>query len=74
MVTQQRAPAIVWSWSHAALGLLYAAPAVVMMFIDPLKGLPLAVGVLPAAAAGLPGPAAAGWRSAWSASHAVCRW
>ena len=27
-----------------------------MMFIDPLKGLPLAVGVLPAAAAGLPGP------------------
>ncbi len=56
MITQDRAPALLWSWSHALLGLLYAAPAVTVMFVDPTQAIALAVGVLPAAAVGLPGP------------------
>jgi hypothetical protein len=38
------------------LGATYAAPAAALVLIDPSRGLALGVGVLPAAAAGLPGP------------------
>jgi len=48
--------AVVWSWSHALLGAVYAVPAAVVVLVDPARGIALAVGVLPAAAAGLPGP------------------
>jgi hypothetical protein len=43
-----------WSWSRLGLGVAYAAPATVVAFDDPARGLALAVGVLPAAAVGLP--------------------
>jgi len=49
-------PAVVWSWSHALLGALYAVPAAVVVFVEPSRGVALAVGGLPAAAVGLPGP------------------
>ncbi|GMA23292.1 hypothetical protein GCM10025864_10510 [Luteimicrobium album] len=49
-------PAIAWSWRNAGLGLAYAVPAVVVTAADPSAGLAWAVGVLPAAALGLPGP------------------
>ena len=49
----QRPPPIAWSWSAAALGAAYAAPAAVAMTWDVSRGLALAVGVLPAAALGL---------------------
>jgi hypothetical protein len=52
----QQPPPIVWDWSLALLGALYAAPGVVLTLTDPTKGLALAVGVLPAAAFGIPGP------------------
>ena len=45
-----------WDWSLAILGAVYAAPATALMFSEPTKGLALAVGVLPAAASGIPGP------------------
>jgi Fusaric acid resistance protein-like len=48
-----RPPPIAWSWSAAALGAAYAAPAAVAMTEDVSRGLALAVGVLPAAAIGL---------------------
>ena len=49
-------PALAWDWSRALLGVTYAAPAAALVLIDPPHGLALGVGVLPAAAAGLPGP------------------
>jgi hypothetical protein len=48
--------AVVWSWAHALLGAIYALPAAAVVLVDPSRGLALAIGVLPAAAAGLPGP------------------
>jgi hypothetical protein len=45
--------AIAWSWRNVAHGVLLALPAVVASVFDPSLGLPLAVGVLPAAALGL---------------------
>ena len=59
--TTIRTPAIAWNWSLALLGALYVAPAVVVTIFDPAKGLALAAGVLPAAAAGIPGPRRARW-------------
>ena len=53
-----KSPAISWNWSHALLGAVYAAPATVVLVSDPSKGLALALGVMPAAALGLPGPRA----------------
>ena len=47
---------MVWSWSYALLGVIYALPAAAVVLVDPQLGLALAVGVLPAAASGLPGP------------------
>ncbi|MFE6256174.1 FUSC family protein [Agromyces sp. NPDC057865] len=44
---------IAWSWRNVAHGVLLALPAVVACVFDPSLGLPLAVGVLPAAALGL---------------------
>ena len=57
MSTSGRPPAIGWNWSLALLGAVYALPALVVIPFDTTKGLALAIGVLPAAAAsGLPGP------------------
>jgi uncharacterized membrane protein YgaE (UPF0421/DUF939 family) len=39
----------VWSWSRALVGAVYAVPAGMVTAADPAHGLPLAVGVLPAA-------------------------
>ena len=46
-------PNLVWDWSVAALGALYALPAAVVALSDTQKGIALAVGVLPGAIAGL---------------------
>ena len=56
MSTSGRPPAIGWNWSLALLGAVYALPALVVIPFDTTKGLALAIGVLPAAASGLPGP------------------
>jgi uncharacterized membrane protein YgaE (UPF0421/DUF939 family) len=49
-------PPVSWSWLNAAHGAVLAIPAVGASLIDPGIGLPLAVGVLPAAALGLRRP------------------
>jgi hypothetical protein len=46
-------PNLVWDWSVAALGAVYALPAAVVALSDTQKGIALAVGVLPGAIAGL---------------------
>ena len=46
-------PAVVWSWSSAALAALYGLPAAAVAFGDVPTALALGVGVLPAAAVGL---------------------
>ncbi|MBS0025262.1 FUSC family protein [Microbacterium paraoxydans] len=46
--------ALSWQWSRFALGLLYAAPAILVAPADPRVALALSIGVLPAAAVGLP--------------------
>ncbi|GAA5035008.1 FUSC family protein [Microbacterium fluvii] len=46
-------PAVAWSWRNAAHGAVLALPAAVLGLLDPSLALPLAVGVLPAAALGL---------------------
>ena len=56
MPTASRPPALGWSWSLAGLGLTYVLPALIVIPFDTTRGLALAVGVLPAAASGLPGP------------------
>lgn len=48
------APGLTWRWPSAALGAVYALPAAVIVFFDVRFGVALAVGVLPAAIAGLP--------------------
>lgn len=49
-----RPSAIAWSWPHALIGAVYAIPAAVVSLYDPERGLPLALGVLPAALVGIP--------------------
>jgi len=49
-------PAIAWSWSQALAGAVYGLPAGVVALADPQSGVPLAVGVLPAAILPVPGP------------------
>ena len=44
---------LVWDWTAAAFGAACALPAAVVVSDDPARGLALAVGVLPAAAAGV---------------------
>jgi hypothetical protein len=44
---------IAWSWRSVVHGVMLALPAVVASVFDPSVGIPLAVGVLPAAALGL---------------------
>jgi hypothetical protein len=44
---------IAWSWRNVAHGAVLALPAAVASVLDPSLGMPLAVGVLPAAALGL---------------------
>ena len=46
-------PGLVWDWSAAVLGAVYALPAAVVVLIDGSAGIAVAVGVLPAAIAGL---------------------
>ncbi len=48
-----KSPGLVWEWTPAALGALYALPAAVVILADPSRGLALSVGVLPAAIVGL---------------------
>ncbi|HEX5859514.1 MAG TPA: FUSC family protein [Microbacterium sp.] len=47
---------LAWSWINAAHGVALGAPAVATSLVDPAIGLPLAVGVIPAAALGVRGP------------------
>ncbi len=56
VVHQPGQPAVAWSWSHAQAGGVFALPSAVGCLIDPQLGIPLAVGVLPAAMIGIPGP------------------
>lgn len=49
-----RSPGLSWSWPKAALGLVYAAPAAILTAVQPDRGLMLAIGVLCAAAVGMP--------------------
>ena len=57
-MTESRQPtdraAVIWSWPHALIGVAYAIPAAVVALHDPAVGVPLAVGVLPAAIVGIP--------------------
>ena len=48
-------PAIAWSWPNAAYGVALAVPAAAFALVDPAIGLPLAIGVVPAAALGVRG-------------------
>ena len=50
------APAVAWSWPRALAGAVYALPAGLVAVSDPAAGVPLAVGVLPAALLPMPGP------------------
>jgi hypothetical protein len=50
-----QSPAIAWAWGRAAIGVAYALPAAIVTLWDPTLGIPLAIGVLPAAI--LPVPA-----------------
>lgn len=52
-VDPNQPPGLVWDWSAALLGAVYALPAAVVVLSDRSRGLALAVGVLPAAIAGL---------------------
>lgn len=52
-VADARTPGLVWRWTPAVLGGLYAVPAAVVVLSDPQRGLALAVGALPAALVGL---------------------
>ena len=49
-----RSPAIAWSWDRILPGAIYAIPAFVVIVGDPARGLPLALGVLPAAMLPMP--------------------
>jgi hypothetical protein len=53
--TSEPSPRIAWSWDRALVGVAYALPAAVVTLQDPTVGIPLAIGVLPAAI--LPVPA-----------------
>ena len=48
-----RPPRLVWDWSTALLGAVYALPGAAVMLSDLSHGLALVIGVLPAAIAGL---------------------
>lgn len=48
------APPISWSWHRALAGALFALPAAAVALSDPSAGIPLAVGVLPAAILPMP--------------------
>lgn len=48
-------PPIAWSWPNAAYGVALAVPAAAFALVDPAIGLPLAIGVVPAAALGVRG-------------------
>ena len=51
--TTPATPGVVWHWSAAVRGALYALPAGLAALHDPGRGIALAIGVLPAAAIGL---------------------
>ena len=50
------APALAWSWPDGLRGLVFALPAALVTLRNPSAGVPLALGVLPAAVLPLPGP------------------
>ncbi|MGD9527015.1 FUSC family protein [Pseudonocardia sp.] len=52
--TRDQPPALEWSWPRALVGAVYGIPAAVVALYDPQAGLPLALGVLPAAIMGIP--------------------
>lgn len=45
---------LVWSWPHALVGAVFAIPSAVVALYNPALGVPLALGVLPAAIVGIP--------------------
>lgn len=51
---QERGRSVRWSWERALAGALYALPAAAVSWFDPRLGIPLAVGVLPAAILPMP--------------------
>ena len=54
---RDRSPALMgltWSWERALVGAAYAVPAAAVTLRDPATGIPLAVGVLPAAIIPMP--------------------
>lgn len=53
-VRRRLPPAIVWSWERALVGAVFAIPAAIVTLADPTRGIPLAVGVLPAAILPIP--------------------
>ena len=50
---RKQSPGLVWDWSAATLGAIYALPGAVVILSDRSRGLALALGVLPAAIVGL---------------------
>lgn len=50
-----RASGLTWRQDDALRGLVFALPAAVATVVDPARGLPLALGVLPAAMVAMPG-------------------
>ena len=52
-------PAVTWSWDRALAGAVYAIPSALVTLHDPAQGIPLAVGVLPAAIMPIPARRAA---------------
>ena len=53
MTARPRPPGLVWDWTTAAFGALCALPAALVVIDDVPRGIALAVGVLPAAIAGV---------------------
>jgi hypothetical protein len=49
----QQPPGLVWDWTAATLGAVYALPGAIVVLSDRPRGLALALGVLPGAIAGL---------------------
>jgi hypothetical protein len=48
-----RSPGLAWDWPAAAVGAVYALPALAVVLVDRASGVAVAVGVLPAALVGV---------------------
>ena len=53
--TGSPAAPVAWAWPRFGYGVVLAVPAAIVTVLEPQLGLGMAVGMLPAAAAGLPG-------------------